>query len=452
MRTMSNMEKEYVSYEIKLDPAPYRISTEKSKNTGNITLKLSKNKDIQEDVILNTVTLEIPYMDNTKESLFCERPNVALKSRQRLPICTTEEKEEISILTKVFRMQTAKLNNENSCSFTMQGAFSRIYGEGSFYLTIEFYLASNKKELHTVRHEIRISKEDPLFYAVNFLATKESKDIEPCANFLPKTPIHFKWNSNGKYFLVYGKNPDKPVYQGTETNFILQGGCEESETFTLIASNSDEHDMGKLSESELSQLIYQSYTITVDTLHADKIECSNLVNIKNMPADQSVVFRLISEPNASIELLKVAKKENWENLFPVNGYQSAAPEMLPEESLDINLEYYLGSKPMDIFLYLEVSLFVMVLDKPNNAATNNMGLNFTEFYERYVRITAGKNASALNLLDQFIPVTNPSSFAKPQKIALPILGCNCVTISIHKKRGEGMRIKPYFYPISVLFQ
>lgn len=449
---MNDIEKEFVSYSIKLNPAPYRTSTEKSKNTGNITLKLSKDKEIEEDVILNTVTLEIPYMDNTKESLFCECPKVSLKLKQRLPICTTEEKEEISILTKVFRMQTAKLNNENSFSFTMQGAFSRIPGEGSFYLTIEFYLASNKKDVHTIKHEIRIPKEDPLFYAVNFLATKESKDIEPCANFLPKNPIHFKWNSNGKYFLVYGKNPDKPVYQGIETNFILQGGCEESETFTLIASNHDEHDMGKLSESELSQLIYQSYTITVNTLHADKIECSNLVNIKNMPADQSVIFRLISEQNASIELLKVAKKENWEDLFPVNGYQSADPEMLPKETLDINLEYYLGCKPMDIFLYLEVSLSHLAPDKPNNAAENIWGLNFSEFYERYVRITAGKNASALNLLDQFILVTTPSSFAKPQQIALPILGCNCVTISIHKKRGEEMRIKPYFYPISVLFQ
>lgn len=449
---MNDIEKEFVSYSIKLNPAPYRTSTEKSKNTGNITLKLSKNKEIEEDVILNTVTLEIPYLDNTKESLFCECPKVSLKLKQRLPICTTEEKEEISILTKVFRMQTAKLNNENSFSFTMQGAFSRIPGEGIFYLTIECYLASNKKDVHTIKHEIRIPKEDPLFYAVNFLATKESKDIEPCANFLPNTSIHFKWNSNGKYFLLYGKNPDKPVYQGIETNFILQGGCEESETFTLIASNHDEHDMGKLSESELSQLIYQSYTITVDTLHADKIECFSLVNIKKMSADQSVVSRLISEPNASFDLLQIAKKEKWETLFPVNGYQIADPEMLPEESLDINLEYYLGSKPMDIFLYLEVSLFVMVLDKPNNAAANNMGLNFTEFYERYVRITAGKNASALNLLDQFILVTNPSSLAKPQKIALPILGCNCVTISIHKKRGEGIRFKPYFYPISVLFQ
>lgn len=443
---MNDIEKEFVSYSIKLNPAPYRTSTEKSKNTGNITLKLSKNKEIEEDVILNTVTLEIPYMDNTKESLFCECPKVSLKLKQRLPICTTEEKEEISILTKVFRMQTAKLNNENSFSFTMQGAFSRIPGEGSFYLTIEFYLASNKKDVHTIKHEIRIPKEDPLFYAVNFLATKESKDIEPCANFLPKNPIHFKWNSNGKYFLVYGKNPDKPVYQGTETNFILQGGCEESETFTLIASNHDEHDMGKLSESELSQLIYQSYTITVDTLHADKIECFNLVNIKKMSADQSVVSRLISEPNASVELLKVAKKENWDYLFPVNGYEGADTIILPKESLDTNLEYYLGCKPMDFFLYLEVSVFPLPPDKPNNAAINNMGLNFTEFYERYVRITAGKNASELNLLDQII------HFTKPQKIALPLLGCNCVTIGIHKMRGEEIRIKPYFYPISVLFQ
>lgn len=443
---MNDIEKEFVSYSIKLNPAPYRTSTEKSKNTGNITLKLSKNKEIEEDVILNTVTLEIPYLDNTKESLFCECPKVSLKLRQRLPICTTEEKEEISILTKVFRMQTAKLNNENSFSFTMQGAFSKIPGEGIFYLTIEFYLASNKKDVHTIKHEIRIPKEDPLFYAVNFLATKESKDIEPCANFLPKNPIHFKWNSNGKYFLVYGKNPDKPVYQGIETNFILQGGCEESETFTLIASNHDEHDMGKLSESELSQLIYQSYTITVDTLHADKIECFNLVNIKKMSADQSVVSRLISEPNASVELLKVAKKENWDYLFPVNGYEGADTVILPKESLDTNLEYFLGCKPMDFFLYLEVSVFPLPPDKPNNAAINNMGLNFTEFYERYVRITAGKNASELNLLDQII------HFTKPQKIALPLLGCNCVTIGIHKMRGEEIRIKPYFYPISVLFQ
>lgn len=443
---MNDMEKEFVSYDIKLNPAPYRTSTEKSKNTGNITLKLSKNKEIEEDVILNTVTLEIPYLDNTKESLFCECPKVSLKLRQRLPICTTEEKEEISILTKVFRMQTAKLNNENSFSFTMQGAFSRIPGEGIFYLTIECYLASNKKDVHTIKHEIRIPKEDPLFYAVNFLATKESKDIEPCANFLPNTSIHFKWNSNGKYFLVYGKNPDKPVYQGTETNFILQGGCEESETFTLIASNHDEHDMGKLSESELSQLIYQSYTITVDTLHADKIECFNLVNIKKMSADQSVVSRLISEPNASFELLQIAKKENWDYLFPVNGYEGADTIILPKESLDTNLEYFLGCKPMDFFLYLEVSVFPLPPDKPNNAAINNMGLNFTEFYERYVRITAGKNASELNLLDQII------HFTKPQKIALPLLGCNCVTIGIHKMRGEEIRIKPYFYPISVLFQ
>lgn len=385
-------------------------------------------------------------MDNTKESLFCECPKVSLKLRQRLPICTTEEKEEISILTKVFRMQTAKLNNENSFSFTMQGAFSKIPGEGIFYLTIEFYLASNKKDVHTIKHEIRIPKEDPLFYAVNFLATKESKDIEPCANFLPNTSIHFKWNSNGKYFLVYGKNSDKPVYQGTETNFILQGGCEESETFTLIASNHDEHDMGKLSESELSQLIYQSYTITVDTLHADKIECFNSVNIKKMSADQSVVSRLISEPNASFELLQIAKKENWDYLFPVNGYEGADTIILPKESLDTNLEYFLGCKPMDFFLYLEVSVFPLPPDKPNNAAINNMGLNFTEFYERYVRITAGKNASELNLLDQII------HFTKPQKIAFPLLGCNCVTIGIHKMRGEEIRIKPYFYPISVLFQ
>lgn len=443
---MNDIEKEFVSYSIKLNPAPYRTSTEKSKNTGNITLKLSKNKEIEEDVILNTVTLEIPYLDNTKESLFCECPKVSLKLRQRLPICTSEEKEEISILTKVFRMQTAKLNNENSFSFTMQGAFSKIPGEGIFYLTIEFYLASNKKDVHTIKHEIRIPKEDPLFYAVNFLATKESKDIEPCANFLPNTSIHFKWNSNGKYFLVYGKNPDKPVYQGTETNFILQGGCEESETFTLIASNHDEHDMGKLSESELSQLIYQSYTITVDTLHADKIECCNLVNIKKMSADQSVVSRLISEPNASFELLQIAKKENWDYLFPVNGYEGADTIILPKESLDTNLEYFLGCKPMDFFLYLEVSVFPLPPDKPNNAAINNMGLNFTEFYERYVRITAGKNASELNLLDQII------HFTKPQKIAFPLLGCNCVTIGIHKMRGEEIRIKPYFYPISVLFQ
>lgn len=78
-----------------------------------------------------------------------------------------------------------------------------------------------------------------VLYLRNFITRANAAANIPITQFKNGDTIYFSWESNGTHFKLFDGINEHALYEGPDTNFLLQNGIARDTTFLLIAEHSD---------------------------------------------------------------------------------------------------------------------------------------------------------------------------------------------------------------------
>ncbi|MFO1430704.1 MAG: LamG-like jellyroll fold domain-containing protein [Candidatus Competibacteraceae bacterium] len=257
-----------LTYAVATSPTPLQISTLFTKTTG--TMKIAVYNP--QKVYCKAINITIPYGD-TYNALFSQPPSISVNTSKW--IMTTMRQAQAKDLGLLGDSEVDFMTFYLTCNepedyqinyalvFSIQGPVNTKIGEAEICLEETSTKDPKSWPEDPYSYSFTLAKSVPEFYVKNFVAATTDNPTVPCSEFGNGKGIRLSWESNGTFFRIYKKNEAKPIYEGNQTTFTLNGGLKTDTTFILVASMTGDPSQDKSQAGYAPIYIYDSLTITI---------------------------------------------------------------------------------------------------------------------------------------------------------------------------------------------
>lgn len=211
-------------------PSPFQTEVD-----GTLILTVAPNA-------LECKQIELVFeVGDTDDSLFSanqtHKPTVGVNDSKWVisgPLKPVEDPPSRNKLSQAYSLENKHTGSKvltEPLVIRINGLVNNIWGTAEVTVCVN----DTEKECQT----FKIVKSPAALYLRNFITRADTAANIPITEFSNKSNIYFSWESNGTNYKLYNGRSETPVYDGSDTSFLLEGGISRDTTFILIAEYSD---------------------------------------------------------------------------------------------------------------------------------------------------------------------------------------------------------------------